>query len=216
MKKIELPATIAVFLIILFTTGCRNTNFQDDVIRTYYPSGELQNELSMKDSLLHGLFVSYYKNGNVEYDKEFDEDSPVGNHYYYDQSGKLLEYGFYDNNSDLRYRLLWNPKQEKYQDEGQPLHVQRTFKDVYHVNDTLLVAPMLANPFKSPYIVGILSNGESSYKSYQYDSPKVPLFENIIKESGPVTIVSVTSREHGNLFRRDTVTFNISLDTVPQ
>jgi hypothetical protein len=215
MKKTIFPAAIIVFLIVLSIVGCRKANSQTDVVRTYYPSGELQHELSMMDSLLHGPFTSFYKNGRIEYDKEFNEDSPIGNHYYYDQSGKLLEYGFYDSNSDLRYQLLWDPKQEKYEDEGEPLHVQRTFRDVYHVNDTFYVAPMLANPFKSSYIVGVLSDGANFYKTYQYDSPKAPLFENIIKGNGPITIVSAISREHGILFRRDTLTFNINVKMAP-
>jgi len=209
-EKLTALNFVISFLIVFFINSCRDANPVVQQHRTYFPTGELQHELTMVDSLLHGSFTSYYKNGKVEYEKNFDMDSPIGDHYYYSRSGKLLEYELYDLNGELRYQLVWDSLKDSYEEEGKPLYVQGTFQEEYKVGDTISILPIVANPHKSAYIVGLLSRRDSMYKTYPYVSPNSPLFLHLVDEKGDqLSVVSAITGTHNGVLRRDTSSFSI-------
>lgn len=45
---------------------------QNGIVRTYYPTGEVQSELSYVNDVLEGSSVWYYRNGNVMTEKNYD------------------------------------------------------------------------------------------------------------------------------------------------
>ena len=55
----------------------------------YIPSGELEYEGEKKDWMIHGDFVSYYKNGIKSIEGELDMGKYIGEWNYYDDDGSL-------------------------------------------------------------------------------------------------------------------------------
>ena len=55
----------------------------------YLPTGELEYEGERKDWMIHGDFISYYKNGEISIEGELDMGKYVGEWKYYDDDGSL-------------------------------------------------------------------------------------------------------------------------------
>lgn len=58
---------LAIQLFIAFSVYAQN-----GIVKTYYPTGEVQSELSYANNIMEGASVWYYRNGNVMTEKNYD------------------------------------------------------------------------------------------------------------------------------------------------
>ena len=56
----------------------------------YYPSGELQVKVPLKDGQKHGIYKEYYKNGKIRIKGRFKNDKRTGTWKKYDTNGKVV------------------------------------------------------------------------------------------------------------------------------
>lgn len=211
--KIVNPKASIVFLIglVVILQGCQKKPKSDELIKRYYSTGELEHEISMKDSLLHGLSTTYYKSGNIKYEKYFHDDIPIDHHYYYSENGSLLAYNFYDVRGNVRYQVFKDTLNEGYTEEGKSLYIQGEFNDHYAEGDSVALIPVVANPFKTKYKVMLLCGKQKIDKTYEFGSKKTPLFLYEIQQgNNPISIVSeVASNGSNSIFCRDTISIDL-------
>lgn len=202
---------VILFLILFISlSGCQEKSKEDSSEKHYYPTGELEHDISIKDSLLHGLSVTYYKSGKKKYEKHFFEDIPIDHHYYYSEEGKLLAYNFYDVRGHLRYQLFSDTITKNYSQDGKSLYIQGEFKESYNKGDSVSLIPIVANPFKSSYSIILLTEDERLKKSYDFTDQNSPLFLYTIKQgSNPIKIIGEVNDIEGQVFKRDTVNLNL-------
>ena len=202
--------SLVIVLLIFLQQSCQENNNDKSLNRQYFPSGELQHVVSMKDSMLHGVSTTYYICGKKKYEKEFFEDIPVNHHYYYSESGNLLGYNFFDVKGELKYQYFLDTLTNYYIQDGKPFYVQRKFHENYSIGDSVCLIPVIANPFKSEYTVDLFFQEDRISKTYIYGETKSPLFLYFIKEgNNSLMIVGEMFDENSELFRRDTVTIDL-------
>jgi hypothetical protein len=63
--------------------------FQGNVLRTFYPEGELQSESEVKEGKRHGRYREYYENGNLKVRGKYTNNRPKGTWKYYTEEGKF-------------------------------------------------------------------------------------------------------------------------------
>jgi TonB family protein len=64
---------------------------QSYVVKSYYPSGKLQSEISFSDSLRDGLSKFYYENGNLKEERNYENGRVEGTIKLYYPNGNLSE-----------------------------------------------------------------------------------------------------------------------------
>jgi hypothetical protein len=210
--KINNNAEIVVVMVfVVLLSGCQENSKGYSSEKHYYPTGELEHEIFLKDSLLHGLSTTYYKNGKIKYERCFFEDVPIDHHYYYSEEGELLVYKFYDVRGNLRYQLLSDTTTaEGYSQDGKSLYIQGDFKANYSIGDSVSLIPIVANPFKKRYSVIFLTEKEKIKKSYAFTDSISPLFLYTIKRgSNPIKVIGEVNDNKGRLFKRDTVLLDL-------
>ena len=82
---------IASFVLVVQLTYPNNTNAQNGTVKTYFPNGEVQSELSYVNDILEGNSVWFYQNGNVKSEKNYDNGILNGLVKEYYDSGLLKE-----------------------------------------------------------------------------------------------------------------------------
>lgn len=212
MMKIINQKTVIIFLIgfVVILQSCQEKQKDDSPIKRYYSTGELEHEVSMKDSVLHGLSTTYYKSGSKKYEKYFYEDIPIDHHYYYSENGDLVAYNFYDVRGNVRYQVFKDTLNEVYLGEGKSLYIQGEFKENYAEGDSVSLIPIVANPFKSKYKVALLYEEEKSDKTYKFGNGNSPLFLYVIKHgNNPISIISEIIDKDDKVFRRDTISLDL-------
>jgi antitoxin component YwqK of YwqJK toxin-antitoxin module len=68
------------------------------VVKKYYPSGSIREEITCKSHRLHGPYKSYYEDGQVEWEGENAANKKVGEWILYDQKGKIQKKQIFENN----------------------------------------------------------------------------------------------------------------------
>jgi hypothetical protein len=63
--------------------------FQGNVLRTFYPEGELQSESEVKEGKRHGRYREYYENGHLKVRGKYTNNRPKGTWKYYTEDGKF-------------------------------------------------------------------------------------------------------------------------------
>ncbi|MDR1202285.1 MAG: DUF3352 domain-containing protein [Tannerellaceae bacterium] len=63
--------------------------FQGNVLREFYPEGELQSESEVKAGKRHGRYREYYENGTLKVRGKFVNNRPKGTWKYYTEEGKF-------------------------------------------------------------------------------------------------------------------------------
>jgi hypothetical protein len=81
-------------------------------IRMHYTGDAVNVDYSMKDGMLNGNYIAYYKNGKKKAKGEFRNNNRVGKWYVYDTSGELKIERNYRNNLD--YTLVLADRTEKH------------------------------------------------------------------------------------------------------
>ena len=162
--------------LVIVLQGSQERPKSDKSVKRYYSTGELEHEIYMKDFLLHGVSTTYYKSGNIKYEKNFHDNIPIDHHYYYSENGSLLAYNFYDVRGNVRYQVFKDTLNEGYADEGKSLYIEGKFKDHYAEGDSVALIPVVANPFKKKYKVMLQYDKQKTDKTYDFGNKKTPLF----------------------------------------
>lgn len=63
--------------------------FQGNVLREFYPEGELKSEAEVKEGKRHGRYREYYENGNLKVRGKYTANRPKGTWKYYTEEGKF-------------------------------------------------------------------------------------------------------------------------------
>jgi hypothetical protein len=63
--------------------------FQGNVLRTFYPEGQLQSESEVKEGKRHGRYREYYENGQLKVRGKYTNNHPKGTWKYYTEDGKF-------------------------------------------------------------------------------------------------------------------------------
>ena len=89
MKKVLLIITIILSFSLL--TSCKN------IKKTYYDTGELFCEITLKNNIYNGPFTCYYKNGALEKKGTFINGKTEGKREIYYETGEILQTDTYKN-----------------------------------------------------------------------------------------------------------------------
>ena len=95
---------------LLFMASCQNNNTK--TIKTYWynDSTKLMERFEVQlhnDSIKHGLYESFYANGNKEYTKHYLQNQLNDTLFHYSENGVLIEKAFYKNNLLEGERILY-------------------------------------------------------------------------------------------------------------
>lgn len=194
----------------ILAQNCQQANNKKISTQSFYSTGEIEHDISMKDSMLHGISTTYYRDGSTKYVKEFYNDIPIDGHYYYSADGNLRGYNFYNIRGELRYQVLWDSLKGAYSQDGKSLYLQGEFKQTYKIGDSISLIPIVANPFKSRYIVNFTLVENEITSSYEDDDESSPLLIYPIKEG--VNIIQIKSTifdEKNNDFKSDSISLEI-------
>ena len=63
----------------------------------YYPDGKLFRKISTVNKMLNGDSIEYYPNGNIKEKVHFIDDEEEGEHFFYDEKGRLIKTEIYKN-----------------------------------------------------------------------------------------------------------------------
>jgi TonB family protein len=86
---------IALFLFVV--TLCSITSAQNGIVKSYYPDGSVQSEISYVNDILDGSAIWYYPNGQLKSEKNFSKGILEGWVKEYYESGSLKEEYFVKN-----------------------------------------------------------------------------------------------------------------------
>ena len=81
----------SVIILALFFLPTPYLSAQNYVVKSYYPSGKLQSEISFTDSLRDGLAKFYYENGNLKEERNYQNGRVEGTVKLYHRNGNLSE-----------------------------------------------------------------------------------------------------------------------------
>ena len=81
----------AIFSFFIFIICSLSLNAQTGIVKTYYPNGSIQSEISYINDIIDGSYVEYYQNGNVKIEKNFTAGVLNGMIREYYPSGLLKE-----------------------------------------------------------------------------------------------------------------------------
>lgn len=65
------------------------------VCEEFHPDGKLKTTKNLVDGKLHGKIFTYYKNGRLREEKEFDMNFQTGEHIIYTNTGEVKFHGLY-------------------------------------------------------------------------------------------------------------------------
>jgi antitoxin component YwqK of YwqJK toxin-antitoxin module len=129
----------------------------DFKVETYYPSGMLESQYSLKNSRRHGYMKNYYPNGKIDYEGYFVDGRKKGFFKYHDSTGrleKMINFINYRDSSVARPNEVI-----RFNEWGDTLYDKSYFYNFYRKSDTL------KSPFDS-YQFKFISRGKLFKYSY--------------------------------------------------
>ena len=119
MKKL----IIILFIPLVFVLSCsqlqsQQTNQYDDkgnkvgLWKSYYDTGELEEESYWVDGKQTGVFKTYYKNGNLQMEANAKQNNIDGPIKYYFENGRLKATGTFKDNKRVGLWIEYNVKGE--------------------------------------------------------------------------------------------------------
>ena len=82
---------LLAIILVLFSLYTSSIFAQSYVVKSYYPSGKLQSEISFTDSLRDGPAKFYYENGNLKEERNYQTGRVEGTIRLYHKNGNLSE-----------------------------------------------------------------------------------------------------------------------------
>ncbi|MEN9521840.1 MAG: hypothetical protein RL065_217, partial [Bacteroidota bacterium] len=97
-------------VVVLLIGSCKNNNTK--IIKTYWynDSTKLMERFEVQlhnDSIKHGLYESFYANGNKEFIKHFSQNLQTDSFFHFNENGVLTEKAFYKKNLLEGGRILY-------------------------------------------------------------------------------------------------------------
>ena len=79
---------LAIIIVIMFYVSVFG---QDGVVKSYYSNGNIESEISFKDSVRDGEAKFYFENGTIKEERTYTNGKVEGLVQVYSESGKLKE-----------------------------------------------------------------------------------------------------------------------------
>ena len=138
----------------------------------YYPNFQLMEKYAYKDSLPHGKWIGYFKDGETKHVKRFEDGKKQGKWQYYTELGDIHTLELYEND---KRNEEWYKKAD-----GKDVHYQfwdmdsliSEYADLYYPNGQLKEKISYKEGLKEGKFTGYYQNGAKKYvKRYEDDLP---------------------------------------------
>ena len=138
----------------------------------YYPNFQLMEKYAYKDSLPHGKWIGYFKDGETKHVKRFEDGKKEGKWQYYTELGDIHTLELYEND---KRNGEWYKKAD-----GNDVHYQfwdmdsliSEYADLYYPNGQLKEKISYKEGLKEGKFTGYYQNGAKKYvKRYEDDLP---------------------------------------------
>ncbi len=77
----------------------------------FHPNGQVQMIKNLNEGKIHGMVYTYYENGQLEFEREYDMNFQLGDEFYYNVQGKLIHHKIF-NRSHLKEVVEYHPENE--------------------------------------------------------------------------------------------------------
>ena len=138
----------------------------------YYPNFQLMEKYAYKDSLPHGKWVGYYKDGETKHVKRFEDGKKQGKWQYYTELGDVHTLELFENdkrNGEWYKRLEGKDIQYQFWDMDSLIS---EYADLHYPNGQLKEKISYKEGLKDGKFTGYYQNGSKKYvKRYEDDIP---------------------------------------------
>ena len=138
----------------------------------YYPNFQLMEKYAYKDSLPHGKWIGYYKDGETKHVKRFEDGKKQGKWQYYTELGDVHTLELFENdkrNGELYKRLEGKDVQYQFWDMDSLIS---EYADLHYPNGQLKEKISYKEGLKDGKFTGYYQNGSKKYvKRYEDDIP---------------------------------------------
>jgi hypothetical protein len=181
--------------------------------KTYFKNEKLERTVTFKNGIQEGEAVGYYENGKRKLQGFWKNGKGYGNAIYYYPDGKLQHYNCYDLFGEIMYVIKWDSLGNKLKEEGLAISINRQINypsDSVPQGKELILYYTAAQP---PNYKTIVKIKEVNSKGENLSEQVYPIIENTItykktfNQKGKYKIIAV-----GEV--KDTIGNTITLDTV--
>jgi len=139
----------------------------------YYPNYQLKEKYAYKDSLPHGKWIGYYKDGETKHVKRFEDGKKQGKWQFLTEGGDVHTFELYEN--DKRNSEWYKTG------EGKDIYYQfwdmdsliSEYADLHYPNGQLIEKISYKEGLKNGKFTGYFQNGAKKYvKRYENDEPE--------------------------------------------
>jgi len=162
----------------LVTRDIHYEEYRDDkfIVRYteyYYPNYQLKEKYAYKDSLPHGKWIGYYKDGETKHVKRFEDGKKQGKWQFFTENGDVHTFELYEND---KRNSEWFKK-----GEGKDIYYQfwdmdslvSEYADLHYPNGQLIEKISYKEGLKNGKFTGYFQNGAKKYlKRYENDEPE--------------------------------------------
>ena len=138
----------------------------------YYPNFQLMEKYAYKDSLPHGKWIGYYKDGETKHVKRFEDGKKQGKWQYYTELGDVHTLELFENdkrNGEWYKRLEGKDVQYQFWDMDSLIS---EYADLHYPNGQLKEKISYKEGLKDGKFTGYYQNGSKKYvKRYEDDIP---------------------------------------------
>ena len=138
----------------------------------YYPNFQLMEKYAYKDSLPHGKWIGYYKDGETKHVKRFEDGKKQGKWQYYTELGDVHTLELFENdkrNGEWYKRLEGKDMQYQFWDIDSLIS---EYADLHYPNGQLKEKISYKEGLKDGKFTGYYQNGSKKYvKRYEDDIP---------------------------------------------
>ena len=138
----------------------------------YYPNFQLMEKYAYKDSLPHGKWIGYYKDGETKHVKRFEDGKKQGKWQYYTELGDVHTLELFENdkrNGEWYKRLEGKDIQYQFWDMDSLIS---EYADLHYPNGQLIEKISYKEGLKDGKFTGYYESGETKHKKkYTEDKP---------------------------------------------
>jgi hypothetical protein len=211
------------FLVLLLSFSCSKK--KGEKVMEYFENGNLKAEYVIEDSLKNGYAKTYFGNGVVYYEGEYQNDKRLGWHVLYYESGKIRQKYYYviEGGKENAIRRLYFNQQGKQTSEitfaRKRLEIAKLNDGELSVGDTLNLRVKILNS-KYSEVEGMMGHFDANLNTTaEIDDPVFlrgrnhqVLFRIVMTEVGAVEITGLV-RDYEERLLSDSTTFIVGEDS---
>ena len=229
-----------LLLIITLLLSCNDNTKK---VRIYDSEGDIESiETIYKDSIRHGEYQIFFKNGNISQEGKyyygnvqgevkfyyetgelnskinFQRHKKFGNATVFYKNGLINSFLYYGANEEVLYRMDFSEDGELIKENGCVFLNKAIINDtLFNLGDTFSAKIEFVNPEKISIYINIFVelNNEIIYsKTEGFESDKIYIFETELKEKGHYKIGFIYNSSCGNLMIEESRTNIINIEVI--